>query len=144
MRGHFDRWTAAWLVLSLALASHVADEMINGSFAFYRDLADFFATYFPVVKLPAFRPELWAINLSGASLVLIGMTWLVYRRQGPMRLASFVVAGFATANAVLHIVMSVALGHVMPGALTSPLVLAAALFLFASIPEESEGSGVAA
>ena len=143
MRSHFDRWTAAWLTLSLVLALHVADEVFNGTLAFYRDLSDFVAVYLPFGKLPVFRFDLWLINLCGASLALIAMTWLVYKRQGPMRLASYVLASFATANAMLHIMMSVAVGHVMPGTLTSPLILAASLFLFASIPEEPEGPGEA-
>ena len=143
MRGHFDRWTAAWLMLSLALALHVADEVLNGTLAFYRDLSDFVAEYLPFAKLPAFRFELWLINLCGAALVLIAMTWLVYKRQGQMRLASYVLATFATANAMLHIMMSLAVGHLMPGALTSPLILAAALFLLVSIPSDDEATAAA-
>lgn len=141
MRGQFDRWTAAWLVLSLAFALHVADEVLNGTFAFYRDLADFMADYLPMLKFPAFRPEVWLINLSGAALALIALTWLVYKRQGPMRFASYAFAIFATANAMLHIMVSLAVAHTMPGSLTAPLMLAAALFLFASIPEESGANG---
>lgn len=136
MRVHFDRWTAAWLTLSLVLALHVADEVLNGTLAFYRDLLDFAAEYLSFVRLPPFRPEVWIVNLVGASLLLIAMTWLVYRRIGPMRLASYVLAGFATANAMLHLMMSLALQHVMPGTLTSPLILAASLFLLLSIPHE--------
>jgi len=143
MRGRFDRWTVAWLVLSLVLALHVADEVLNGTLAFYRDLSDFIAEYLPFAKIPPFRPGLWLINLSGAALVLIALTWLVYKRRGPMRLASYVLATFATANAMLHIMMSLAVQHVMPGTLTSPLILAASLFLFVSIPADEDAGGPA-
>lgn len=143
MRGQFDRWTAAWLVLSLAFALHVADEVLNGTSAFYSNLADFMTNYLPAVRFPAFRPEIWLINLSGAALALIALTWLVYKRRGPMRFASYVFAIFATANAMLHIMVSLAVSQAMPGSLTAPLMLAAALFLFASIPEEPRVSGAA-
>jgi hypothetical protein len=143
MLRRFDRWTWAWLTLSLVLALHVADEVMNGTLAFYRGLSDFVMDYMPFVKLPPFRYEVWLVDLIGASL-LIAMTWLVHRRRGPMRLASYVVATFAAANGMMHILMSMAAQQLLPGVVTSPLILAAALFLLVSIPADEDSDKAAA
>jgi hypothetical protein len=134
MSAGFDRWAMAWLILSLVLGLHVAEEAASGRFAIYDDLLDWIGFFLPFVEMPAFRYNMWLINLTGAVVVLIGLTWLVVTRQGPMRLASYVLAIFASANALLHIFLSVAAGELLPGTLTSPLVLAASLFLLISIP----------
>ena len=144
MLRRFDRWTWAWLTLSLVLALHVAEEVMNGTLAFYRGLSDFVMDYMPFVKLPPFRYEVWLVDLIGASLLLIAMTWLVHRRRGPMRLASYVVATFAAANGMMHILMSMAAQQLLPGVVTSPLILAAALFLLLSIPADEDTQNVAA
>ena len=51
-----------------------------------------------------------------------------------MRLPSFALATFTTANAALHILLSLAAGEILAGALTAPLLLVASLFLFLSVP----------
>jgi hypothetical protein len=137
MGAGLDRWSVAWLTLSLMLGLHVVDEAANGTFALYRDFADWIEVFFPFVEFPAFRYYVWLINLSGAVLVLVALTWLVAKRRGPMRLASYALAAFAAANATLHVAMSLAAAQILPGTLSSPLVLAAALFLLVSIPRSS-------
>lgn len=137
MSGWFDRWAVAWLILSLVLGVHVAEEAIDGAFALYNDMADWIGVLFPFVQLPAFRYNIWVINLGGTVLALVALTWFVAKRQGPMRLASYVLSVFAVGNAVLHILMSLAVERILPGTLSAPLVLAAALLLLVSIPEAS-------
>lgn len=127
----FDRWAMAWLTLSLVLGLHVAEEAVVGSFALYNEMANWLA---------AFRYDLWVVNLSATILVLVALTWLVAARLGPMWLASYVLALFAVANAALHILLSLSAERLLPGTLSAPLVLAAALFLLVSIPEaQTEG-----
>jgi Protein of unknown function with HXXEE motif len=133
----FDRWAMAWLTLSSVLGLHVVEEAVDGSFALYNDMVDWLGVIFPFIELPAFRYNVWVVNLSGTVLVLVALTGLVALRQGPMRLASYALALFAVANAALHILMSLSAERLLPGTLSSPLVLAAALFLLVSIPESS-------
>lgn len=122
------RWTIAWLLLCLVLALHIYEEATRGSYLAY----DLVRRLFP--WLPPFHFEIWLLNVGGAVVVLVGLTWFVHKRLPIMRLASYALAIFATGNAMLHLLLSLAWNQALIGMFTSPLLLAASLFLFVSIP----------
>jgi hypothetical protein len=53
-----------------------------------------------------------------------------------MVIASYVFAGFLTANAVLHLLTAAMLKAFPAGTWTAPLMLAAGLFLFVSVAKK--------
>jgi hypothetical protein len=128
------RWTVAWFVLSATLALHIAEEATSGSYLVYGETLDFLRQIFPQLPIPPFQFTVWLVDIVGAILVLLSLTWLVQKRSPIMRPASFALATFTTANAMLHILFSLASDRILAGTLTSLLLLAASLFLLLSVP----------
>lgn len=136
-----DRWTMAWLAACVALAVHLADEVFYGSLGLYADFARVLGWIWPSLSMPPFHREVWLLNLTGAILVLFALTWLVRQRRGVMVIASYLLAAFATANGVLHLLAAAALKSVIPGLWSAPLMIAAGLFLFLAIPHKRGDEG---
>ena len=128
----------AWMGLCAALAVHVADEALTN----YLDL------YNPAVLnvreryawllgrytwlLPTFTFEVWLSLLIFAVVVLVGLSFLVWKGKWAMRPISYVFAGVMLANGLLHIAFSVYTQEFMSGVYTSPLLLAASIALIAA------------
>lgn len=138
MRG-FDRWTFAWLLGCIAFAVHIAEEITYGSYGFYADVDVFVSALFPWLKLPPYHYGVWLTDIIGAAIVLFGLTWLVYAKRGPMRLASYAFATFLTLNGMGHLYAALTMSTYFPGAVTAALLVAAGLFLFVSIPRNTNG-----
>jgi hypothetical protein len=136
-----DRWTTAWLAVCAALALHLADEVFFGSLGLYADFARVIGWIWPSIEMPPFHREVWLINLAGATLVLFALAWLVRQQRGVMVTASYLLAAFATANGVLHFLAAAALKSMIPGMWSAPLLIAAGLFLFLSIPHKRDDGG---
>lgn len=132
-----DRWTSAWFAACVVLAAHVVDEVVHGSYGLYSDVGWLLDAAAPWLDLPPFREEVWLVNISGALAVLFGLTVLVWLRRGPMAVASFALAAFVTANGVLHLLGAVALGAMIPGTWTAPLMILTGLFLFVSVERKN-------
>jgi hypothetical protein len=130
----FDRWTLAWLIGCIAFAVHIGEEIAYGSFGVYADFNVFVSTLFPWLQLPPYRYEVWLTNLIGAAVLLTALTWLVYVKRGPMRLASYLFATFLTLNGLGHLYAALTMSTYFPGAMTAALLLVAGLFLFVSVP----------
>lgn len=131
----FDRWTLAWLTGCVVFAVHIAEEVFYGSFGVYADFDVLISALVPWIKLPPYRYEVWLTNLIGACAVLFALTWLVYAKRGPMRIASFFFATFLTLNGIGHLYAALTMDTYFPGAVTAAAMVAAGLFLFVSIPD---------
>ena len=135
----FDRWTMAWLAGCIAFAVHIGEEIVNGSYGVYADIEVFLGTIFPWFKLPPYRYDVWLINLIGTAAILFALTWLVYVKRGPMRIASYAFATFLTLNGIGHLYAALTMSTYFPGAVTAAGLLATGLFLFVSIPASKDG-----
>lgn len=146
MANTLQRWTVAWILLSAVLALHIAEEATSGTYLIYGETLDFLRQIYPQLAIPPFKYDVWLLNITGTILVLLSLTWLVQKRYQIMRPASFALAIFTTANATIHILLSLASDRVLAGTLTSPLLLAASLFLLLSIPraDDAKANGSAA
>jgi hypothetical protein len=129
-----SRWAIAWFLLTAALALHIVEEAASGDYLRRAEALEAFRLVLPWLPIPRVDPGFWLINVFGAVVVLLSLTLAVVLGRKIMRHASYALAAFATANATLHIASSAASGEVGAGALTAPLMLGAALFLFVSIP----------
>jgi len=137
------RWTIAWLTLSAVLAAQVLDDVMSGSYQAYSDTLNFLHQAFPQLPIPRFQFEVWLINVSGAVVVLLCLTWLVARRFPIMRVASFALAVFGTGNALLHILGFSSSDNSLIGSVLPPLLLAASLFLVLSVPPADDATRAA-
>jgi len=125
-----SRWTVAWFLACLGFALHIVDEGLHGTFGFYSDLERLVSLLLPSLNLTPFNFEVWLINMSGTLFVLFLLTFLVSRANPVMVPASYLFAAFLTGNSAFHLLMTVGRSEAVTGALTSPLMLAAGLFLF--------------
>jgi tryptophan-rich sensory protein len=130
----FDRWTLSWLLGCVAFAVHIAEEIAFGSFGVYADFNVFVNTIFPQLRLPSYKYEVWLTNLIGACVLLFILTWLVYAKRGPMRLASYLFATFLTLNGIGHLYAALTMETYFPGAATAIALVFAGLLLFVATP----------
>jgi hypothetical protein len=122
----------AWIALCGALAIHVADEALTDFLSLYNPAVLAIREKNPWLRLPVFTFESWLTLLIFAVIALAAVSWFVWRGRWAMRPISYVFAGFMLLNGLLHIAGSVYMGQLMPGVYSSPLLLAASLFLITS------------
>jgi hypothetical protein len=128
-------WTVAWFTLCAVLAAHIAEEAQTASGVGIEILRLFFPA------LPPFQYSIWLIDIVGAVLALLGLTWQVQQRNPLMRPASYALALFTTGNAMMHLLLSYAENQVLAGTVTAPVMLVASLFVLVSIPRGDLSAG---
>ena len=131
MRG-LHQWTVAWFTLSAVLALHVYQEVTSGAHQTYGATMDLLRQLFPL--LPPFNYTVWLLDITGAALALLALTWFVHKRNRLMLPASYALATFTTANAMLHLCSRFYGVEYLAGTQSALLLLAASLFLLLSIP----------
>ncbi|HYU89229.1 MAG TPA: HXXEE domain-containing protein [Gemmatimonadales bacterium] len=123
----------AWLALCVAFAVHVADEALTNFLSIYDPAVRAIRTRFPFLPLPTFTLRVWLTGLVLAVLVLAGLTPLAFRGVAWMRPAAYAYGIVMAGNGLLHLAGSVYLRKAMPGVYSAPLLLAAAIYLLASV-----------
>lgn len=123
----------AWIAFALALAVHVADEAKHDFLAVYNPNAKAIRARFPFLPVPTFRFGAWLGLLIAGVLLLLALSPLAFRGNAWLRLASWPLAILVgVANAGLHLGSSIYFRRWMPGVYSSPLLLAAALWLLSA------------
>ena len=123
----------AWAVLCVAFAIHVADEALTDFLSVYNPAVRAIRARFPFLPLPVFSFRVWLTGLVVAVLGLASLTPAAARGAAGMRPAAYVFAVIMAGNGVLHIIGSVRMKKPMPGVYSAPLILAAAVYLLASL-----------
>jgi len=128
---------AAWLLLCLSFATNILDEVLNGFLDYYNatvlTLYGHFS-WFPRIDL-TFRE--WLIRVLVADAILLSLTPLAYRNSRYLRpLAYFFgvimllsACGAIFASVLGRTVPSVHFAGMAPGTYSSPLILAASIYL---------------
>lgn len=127
------RFGMAWVAFALALAVHVADEATHDFLSTYNPSVRALRARLPFLPLPTFTFQVWLSLLTAGILLLLCLSPLVFRGTSWLRIVSRplgVLVGVL--NAALHISSSIYFHRWMPGVYSSPLLLAAAIFLLAS------------
>lgn len=127
------RWGWAWVALCLALALHVTDEA----------LTDFLSVYNPAVlalrarlgwfPMPTFTFSEWLAGLIIAVVALLALSSFAFRGRTWMEPVSYVFGGLMLMNGAGHLTVSLYQRRLMPGALSSPALMAAAVFLLVTV-----------
>jgi hypothetical protein len=128
------RWRRAWLLLTVALAGHVLDEASTDFLSVYNPTVEALRGSLPWLPLPTFTFETWITGLVAGILLLAVLTPFARGGRVWMRGLSYVYGVFMALNGLGHLGASLMLGRWMPGVVSSPLLMAAALFLLASVP----------
>lgn len=124
------RWGIAWACLCAALALHVTDEAANDFLAFYNPVATEIQAVIPI--FPVFVFEDWLSALAAATSLLVLLTPLANAGAPVMRPLSCLFAAIMIGNSLMHIGASLWLSRLVPGVLSSPILLAAAITLVVS------------
>jgi hypothetical protein len=128
------RWRLAWLLLTVALAGHVLDEASTDFLSVYNPTVEALRQNLPWLPLPTFTFGTWIAGLVVGILLLAALTPFAHGGHRWMRGLSHVYGVFMALNGLGHLGASLMLGRWMPGVVSSPFLLAAALFLLASAP----------
>ena len=132
----FRHWVA-WMALCGALTIHVADEALTDFLALYNPTVLAIRERYPSLPFPTFTFEAWLALLIFAIVALTGASFFVRKGRWAMRPISYVFAGFMLLNGLLHIAGSFYTGTFMSGVYSSPLLLAASVFLIVRTHERS-------
>jgi len=88
---------------------------------------------FPFLPLPIFTFRVWLTGLVLAVLVLASLTPLAFRGVAWIRPVAYAYGIVMVGNGLLHLVGSLYLRKAMPGVYSAPVILAAAVYLLASM-----------
>ena len=124
----------AWVGLCVALGIHVADEALTDFLSVYNPAVRAIRSRFPFLPLPTFTFPVWLGGLITVTVLLLALSPAAFRGEPGMRPAAYVFAVVMAGNGLLHLAGSIYLKRAMPGVYSAPLILAAALYLLASVP----------
>ncbi len=136
----------AWVLLSLALAVHVADETVTHFLSVWNPTVAAIRAKLPWAPLPAFEFKFWLGGLIAAVVVLLGLSVFLYRGAGWMRPIAYALALIMLGNGVGHIAATIAGRTVAavhfprpaPGFYSSPWLIAAAVYLWIELRRTRE------
>ena len=127
----------AWLLLSAALCCHVTDEALTGFLAVYNPTVLAMRAQYPWFPMPTFEFRDWLLGLIFACVVLLALTPLAYRNARWLRPLAYFFSVMMFLNGLGHTFFTI-LGHTVPsvqfprpapGFYSSPLLLAASVYL---------------
>lgn len=116
------------MILCLSLALHVFDEARHDFLSLYNPTVRSIREQFGV-PLPIFNYETWIVGLIFAVALLFCLTPFAFRREKWMVGLSYFLGVTMSLNGLGHLVGSYYLATLVPGAYSSPILLAAAIYL---------------
>ena len=119
----------AWVALAVALALHVADEAFHDFLSVYNPTVQALRERLPWLPLPTFTFPVWLGGLIAGVLLLLALSRFAFRGARWIVLVSYPLGILMTFNAVQHFAGSIYLGRPLPGVYSSPILLAASLWL---------------
>jgi len=128
--GAHRRFGIAWVMFTLALALHVADEATHDFLSTYNPSVRWIKVRLPFLPLPEFTFETWLTLLMAGILLLLCAAPLAFRGAAGLRMAAWplgMVVGVM--NALGHMSSSIYIRRWLPGVYSSPVLLVAACYL---------------
>jgi Protein of unknown function with HXXEE motif len=120
----------AWVLLSIALTLHVTDEALTDFLSVYNPAVQAIRKRIPFVPLPIFTFRVWLAGLCLGILVAFALSVLAFRGARLALMLAYPVAILMFGNGIGHILASLYRRRVMPGTYSSPLLVAASVYLF--------------
>jgi len=127
------RFGFAWVAFAITFGLHFTDEATHDFLAFYNPSARTIRERFPFLPVPIFTFSVWLSLLIAAFVLLLCLSPFAFRGNRWLRAAAWPLGALVgIANATLHISSSIYFHRWMPGVYSSPLLLAAAIYLLVS------------
>jgi hypothetical protein len=135
-----NRWALAWAGLTAAFALHVLDEATHDFLAWYNPAALALRARLGGLPFPpVFSFPVWLAGLCGAVALLAAVTPFLRPERRWLVAAAYVYGVVQVANAAGHLAVSARGRWLAPGMLSSPLLLATALWLLYETRRVREG-----
>ncbi|PYP50888.1 MAG: hypothetical protein DMD45_09735 [Gemmatimonadetes bacterium] len=128
-----SRFGAAWVALCIALGIHVVDEARTDFLSLYNPAVRAIRARFPFLPLPTFTFPYWLGGLITVTVFLFALAPAAFRGEPGMRPAAYIFGIVMAGNGLLHLGGSVYMRKAMPGVYSAPIILAAAIYLLASV-----------
>ncbi|UCG62148.1 MAG: hypothetical protein JSV52_02355 [Candidatus Zixiibacteriota bacterium] len=119
----------AWALLVCAEAIHVADEAAHGFLSFYNPFVRDMRESLGFWPMPTFSTEVWLIGLILAIIISFLLIPIVVRGGRFIRVVVIAIGIIMVLNSLAHMFGSVYFGYLLPGFWSSPLLLAASIFV---------------
>jgi hypothetical protein len=132
----------AWVWLTVALAIHVTDEASNDFLSVYNPIVNKLVSKYPYLPLPTFTFSLWITGLIIAIAALFALSLAVFHGKKFTIYFSFFYGGLMLLNGLTHIAGSFALGRVLPGTWSAPLLIIASLYLLVTTIRVGKRMGI--
>lgn len=123
------QWGIAWIALAIAIALHVIDEAVTDFLPLYNSIVLSLRDAYSWILLPTFTFSGWVAGLIFGVVLLLALSPMVFAGNRFFRPVSYFLGVLMVFNALGHIVASIYLGTLAPGALSSPVLLLAAVAL---------------
>jgi hypothetical protein len=140
----------AWLALAGALALHVTDEALTGFLTVWNPTVAGIHARWPWAPLPTFRFDVWLAGLIAMVVVLFLLSPMFFHGGGFMRVPAYAFAVLMIGNGIGHIIGAI-LGHTVPevtfarpapGFYSSPLLIAAAVWVVYELRRSGRSSRI--
>lgn len=125
----YRKWGIAWVALVAAFALHVVDEATTGFLPLYNAVVSGWRESYDWVPLPVFTFDGWLAMLITVLLVLFALSPLAFAGKRGLRPLAWFFSIVMLANGIAHLAISAAMGEMMPGAWSSPVLIVAAIAL---------------
>ncbi len=119
----------AWLLLTIVFAIHVVDEAVNDFLEVYNPAVMNIRDNIPFLPIPTFSFEMWLAGLVLAILILFALLPFALRNSGWIIKFSYFYSIIMIINGIIHITVSIVLGYLMPGIISSPFLLITSIYL---------------
>ncbi|MGA2018939.1 MAG: HXXEE domain-containing protein [Opitutaceae bacterium] len=119
----------AWLALAAAIATHVVDEALTDFLAVYNPTVLKIRARFPWIPLPTFSFRVWIVGLAAAVALMSSLSPLAFRGTRWVVVVAVALAVVMLGNGLGHIGSSFYMRRLMPGVYSSPVLMAASLFV---------------
>lgn len=120
------RFGDAWLSLAAALALHVTDEALTGFLDFYNPIVLAIRSRVPGLLLPTFTFPVWLAGLAVGIALLVALAPAARQGRRWLVLLALPFSVLMVGNGLAHVIGSLYLHRLLPGVISSPVLIAAA------------------
>jgi hypothetical protein len=130
-----DKLSVAWLLFVLSLLLHIIDEAVNNFLDFFNPMVLKIKEQISFIPLPVFTFNLWISGLILAIIILLLITFFVYNRTRFLFPLIKIFATLMIINGLAHIIGSVYFDKILPGFISSPILIAFAVYFIYNVQQ---------
>ena len=127
---HFGK---AWIYLCLALLVHVIDETANDFLSVYNPFVKSIRAFIPFLPVPTFSFPVWLGGLLAAVVLLLSLSPFAFHEARWVKPLAYFLGIVMIINGLLHFAGSWYLNRLMPGFISSPLLIACSIYLLVTL-----------